>query len=410
VFCSFIPSNERLDCVSDSHEDTSTSACRRKGFRPLVDRISKDKPVHPKPAGCRQICVMTVIVCDVKRKMPSQIKRSCIFYDSTARNTLVLAAFIRCPFSLSIYPPVAEREKEDREAPIKVFTMCACRIALELLSLFVFLVFSLVVVNGNTTGLSAEDYLSLANDALSSTSSERAIDLYLKGLSALKQNESLLTALSLETNLASAYSSIGDNTRAINHYQRAISSYEEQIGLVDKQKAEDAKSIVSQSSFFLGMVLQDEGEATKAVDAYSYAAVLDPQSWAALANLGSVLHDQLGNHDGALEAYNNAYGILTESENPTDAPEEPRYILSQLQYRIGLCLTHNPERKCAVVTEPAKEVSCKEMATHAFSLAVRYDPTNESANHMLAAITADATMQRASNTYVKNLFDDYAQK
>jgi predicted TPR repeat methyltransferase len=29
---------------------------------------------------------------------------------------------------------------------------------------------------------------------------------------------------------------------------------------------------------------------------------------------------------------------------------------------------------------------------------------------MLATITADASMQRASNKYVKNLFDDYAQK
>jgi predicted TPR repeat methyltransferase len=50
------------------------------------------------------------------------------------------------------------------------------------------------------------------------------------------------------------------------------------------------------------------------------------------------------------------------------------------------------------------------MATHAFSLAVQYDPENESAKHMLASITADATMTRASNDYVKNLFDEYAQK
>lgn len=265
--------------------------------------------------------------------------------------------------------------------------------------------------DSDDTGFSAEDYLSLANNALSLDANEKAIDLYLKGISALHEDESLLTILSLETNLASAYSSIGDNEKSITHYQQAIASYSQQIeDIVDKQMLQDAKEILSQSSFFLGMVLQDEGEPRKAVDAYGYAVVLDPKAWAALANLGSVLHDQLGSHDEALEAYNKAYEILTELEDPTDAPEEPRFILSQLQYRIGLCLTHDPDRKCALAADPETAVSCKEMATHAFSLAVQYDETNESAKHMLATITADATMKRASNTYVKNLFDDYAKK
>jgi len=122
-----------------------------------------------------------------------------------------------------------------------------------------------------------------------------------------------------------------------------------------------------------------------------------------------VLHDNFKNHEEALEAYNKAFEILTENENPTDVPSQPRFILSQLQYRIGLCLSNDPERKCAITDEPQNIVSCKEMATHAFSLAVQYDPDNESAKHMLASITADATMKRASNVYVKNLFDDYAQ-
>jgi tetratricopeptide (TPR) repeat protein len=278
------------------------------------------------------------------------------------------------------------------------------------------MVFALVVlvvgrVHADAGGLSAENYLSLANDALLAEAHEKAIELYLKGINALTEDESLLTILSLETNLASALSSIGENEKAVVHYQKAISSYKEQIDeIVDKQMIEEAKGIASQSSFFLGMVLQDEGEPRKAVDAYGYAVILDPKCWAALANLGSVLHDQLGNHDEALEAYNKAYEILTEVEDPTDAPEEPRFILSQLQYRIGLCLTHDPGRKCALATDPTKAVSCKEMATHAFSLAVQYDPSNESAKHMLATITADATMKRASNTYVKSLFDDYAEK
>ena len=125
---------------------------------------------------------------------------------------------------------------------------------------------------------------------------------------------------------------------------------------------------------------------------------------------GSVFQDNFNNYDEALQAYNKAFDILTESDKPTDPPAEPRFILSQLQYRIGLCLKANLDRNCATITEPHKPVSCREMATHAFSLAVQYDSENLAAKHMLASITADATMKRASNSYVKNLFDDYAQK
>jgi len=49
------------------------------------------------------------------------------------------------------------------------------------------------------------------------------------------------------------------------------------------------------------------------------------------------------------------------------------------------------------------------MAAHAFSKAVEFDSNNLQAKHMLASITADATMKRADNSYVKDLFDQYAQ-
>lgn len=117
----------------------------------------------------------------------------------------------------------------------------------------------------------------------------------------------------------------------------------------------------------------------------------------------------MNNFDEALQAYNKAYEILTEHDNPTDPPAEPRFILSQLQYRMGLCLKQEMDtRRCATTTDPQTSVSCREMATHAFSMAVQYDADNLSAKHMLASITADATMKRASNSYVKTLFDEYA--
>lgn len=284
------------------------------------------------------------------------------------------------------------------------------------LSLVVLLALASVVASSSDGVLSPDDYLSLGDSALAAEANTRAIELYELGIAALGQNDlpsSFIALLSLETNLATAYSAIGKTQEAIEHYRKAIVAYSKETeNIEDTPVARDATDIVSQASFFLGMVFQDDTRhAQRAVEAYSYAVVLDPLLWAAWANLGSVLHDQLRNYDDALEAYNKAYLILTESDHPTDPPAEPRFILSQLQYRIGLCLNHDPNRKCAINDDPEQAVvSCREMATHAFSLAVKYDSDNESAKHMLATVTADATMKRASNVYVKSLFDDYAQK
>lgn len=256
-----------------------------------------------------------------------------------------------------------------------------------------------------------EDYLAEGDDYLSKGSYAEAVNSYKIGIDRLADDESLLTVLSLETNLATALSLMSLNHEAIQYYQKAISTYMAEIDdIADHETAQHAKAIAASAAFYLGMEYQDDGQAENAVEAYGYAIVLDPNHWSALANLGSVLHDNLSNHDEALNAYNKAYEILTSKDKvPSDPPTDPRMILSQLQYRIGLCLNHNPNRKCALSDDPDKEVSCQEMAAHAFSLAVEYDHENESAKHMLATVTADATLKRASNTYVKTLFDDYAQ-
>jgi tetratricopeptide (TPR) repeat protein len=138
---------------------------------------------------------------------------------------------------------------------------------------------------------SAEDYLYLGSTALSEDDNAKAIDLYEKGIAALKDDgsESIITIMSLQTNLATAYSAIGGDVREkiIEHYEKAISAYDQIDPIVDKEIIEDAKSIASQSYFFYGMVLQDmEGTQQKSLEMYAYAVVLDPNLWAAWGNLG----------------------------------------------------------------------------------------------------------------------------
>lgn len=260
---------------------------------------------------------------------------------------------------------------------------------------------------------SPEEYLSRGDQALSNDEIEVAIGIYQDGLKVLDEDESsLVTAVSLYTNLGTALSTVGKHEEAIEIYKKGLLTFDSQIDdIVEKQVVLDAKAVSAQASFFLAMEYQEINEIGKAADAYAFANTLDPNHWASLANLGAVLYDDLKEDSESLVAYNKALEILTSGDvEPTDPPEDPEYVLSELHWRIGLCLTRNPNRKCAKAEDPQQEVSCGEMAKHSFSMALKFNPSNEFAKHMLATLTADATMTRASNVYVKSLFDDYAGK
>ncbi len=132
---------------------------------------------------------------------------------------------------------------------------------------------------------SAQDYLGLGNAALMEDANAKAIDLYEKGLALLQNDEStndLVTKVSLETNIATAYSAMeGMQQQVFEHYDAAIQAFQNYKGDADP----DAKSIVSQTAFFYGMELQ-EANPRKATELYGNAVRLDPELWAAWANLG----------------------------------------------------------------------------------------------------------------------------
>jgi tetratricopeptide (TPR) repeat protein len=262
------------------------------------------------------------------------------------------------------------------------------------------------------TDLTAGDYLSLGSSALAADMFDQAIEHYQKGTDILGKADELVTALSLYTNLGTSLSSLGREQEALEAYISGLKLFERQITkLKEDEEIEEAKGIAAQAAFFLAMVYQSLGRTRMAADTYAFANTVDPYHWASMGNLGAILHDELHEHEEALVAYNKAYEILTQTKvEPTDPPENPNFMLAELQYRIGLCINHDANRKCALVDDPSTAVPCRELATNAFATAVKYDPDHDSAKHMLATITADATMKRASNTYVKSLFDNYAKK
>ncbi len=260
---------------------------------------------------------------------------------------------------------------------------------------------------------SIEDLLEMGDNKLASDDALGAIKFYKKGIDKINENEdSLITIVSLYTNIATAYSSTGQEREAMKNYRHAILSYSNKVDdTTEESFKKDVSDLAAQASFFLGMTFQELNMFEKAADAYAYANTLDDYHWASLANLGSVLQDHLRQPAEALSVYNKAYDILTQKDvEPTDPPEHLKLVLSQLQYRIGLAISYADKQKCAMHDNPSKEVPCAEMAANAFHYAIELDPSNENAKHMLASVTADATMRRASNTYVTQLFEDYAGK
>ena len=179
-----------------------------------------------------------------------------------------------------------------------------------------------VIATSTTTATSsgtktAAEYLQLGSTALSEEQHAQAIAWYEQGLSSVVLASShttstpltptsFLVRLSLETNLATAYSVLGDETKAIQHYEEAIAIYTNKHQRIDASQIElieEATAITSQAAFFYGMELQgqiieeDENDsdtntntgsntAQEAIDAYAYAVQLDPNLWAAYANLG----------------------------------------------------------------------------------------------------------------------------
>mmetsp|Transcript_19778 Transcript_19778/g.40166 ORF Transcript_19778/g.40166 Transcript_19778/m.40166 type:complete len:513 (-) Transcript_19778:652-2190(-) len=264
----------------------------------------------------------------------------------------------------------------------------------------------------NNPTLNSTEHLKLGDEAFVRNDVESAIKYYEQGIRALAQDIPLTTALELYTNLGSAKSHSGDDESAIGAYRRAILLHTEAIESIagDDDAKRDATNLAAQAAYYLGMVHQNSGDMEKSADAYSLANTLDPLHWASVANLGAVLHDNMNQFADALAAYNKAYEILTQKDvQATDPPEDLNVVLSQIQYRTGLAIHMGMEgRRCALHTDPAKSVPCEEMAAHSFSLSVQYDGSNEKAKHMLAAITADGTMSRATNEYVTQLFEDYA--
>jgi tetratricopeptide (TPR) repeat protein len=275
------------------------------------------------------------------------------------------------------------------------------------------LVSSIYRVFGNVNeNASIEDLLEMGDINVGKDDPQSAIEYYEKGIEKMNENDSLLTALSLYTNLGKTYVSVENKPKAVIMYRKAIMLHSKNIDkIVAKSFKKEATDLAAQASFFLGTVLEGFEMFDEASDAYFYANSLDKNHWASLANRGSILLNHLKKTAEALGAYYNAFDILAHKDGKaTDAPENLEEVLSQLQYKIGSAIIFSGTKTCTTLKDATKEIPCSDIAADAFNYAIELDPNNEQAKHMVASVTGDETMERASITYVTKLFEEYAGK
>lgn len=181
--------------------------------------------------------------------------------------------------------------------------------------------------------------------------------------------ESVTRALDLDPHYADACNNLGNIYRETNQYDAALRAYERAVEIAPRHA--DAWNNI-------GVMRSGRGEYAEALQAYARAVEMDPAHVAAWQNRGN-LAARVDEFDASIASYRRAIEL------------RPGYSvaysgLSRALYRAGKI-----DEAIAVYNE---------------WLAV--DSNNAVARHMLAACTGAAAPERASDNYVRGIFDAFA--
>lgn len=200
------------------------------------------------------------------------------------------------------------------------------------------------------------------------------------------------------------YYNLGLALKAQGNFDAAAESY---------RKALSIRPDYAEAHYNLGNVLQEQGRLDMAAACYRKATACKPDYAKAYCNLGNVLQEQ-GKPDEATASYRNAISY------------QPDY--AEAYYNLGIMLKEQGKVDAAVASyrkaimhEPdwadahcnlgnALQLQGKlDEATACYRRALELDPANESAEHLIASLTAGTT-ERAPSQYIEKLFDGYADK
>ena len=162
----------------------------------------------------------------------------------------------------------------------------------------------------------------------------------------------------------------------------------------------------------LGNVYREAGQPEKARKAYERAIELNPSHVPALSNLGLVLRS-LGHWEEAIATLERARGLAPQDPNVllnlgNVYRQRKRFRDAVVAFREAIASSpYDPEAyRCLAFTLYAMGERTEAVTLLRQWLAV--DPENPTARHLLAAYTEEDLPERASDPYVRQIFDFFA--
>jgi predicted TPR repeat methyltransferase len=181
--------------------------------------------------------------------------------------------------------------------------------------------------------------------------------------------KSIKAAIALAPNYADAHNNLGNVLKEANQLELALRAYRSVVA-IDPNHADAWNN--------LGVLLRGQGQYDEADKAYATALALNPTLAIAWHNRGNLLA-RINRLDEAVAAYSRVLVLQPRNTAAFDA-------LGKTLYR-------------------ARKV---EQAIQVYQQWLQADPDSSVARHMLAACTGEAIPARASDGYVRDVFDGFA--
>ncbi|MFZ1416338.1 MAG: tetratricopeptide repeat protein [Defluviicoccus sp.] len=162
----------------------------------------------------------------------------------------------------------------------------------------------------------------------------------------------------------------------------------------------------------LGNVYKERGEHAKARDCYLKAIELNPRHVSAYNNLGVALRG-LGEADAAVETLLKALELRPEDpsilQNLGNAYRtQKNYVAAIDAYRRAIAVHPYDRNAYKYLITTLYYLDQRDEAIKVLKQWMAFDPDNPSAHHLLAAYSGNNIPERATDLYVRELFDDFA--
>ena len=181
--------------------------------------------------------------------------------------------------------------------------------------------------------------------------------------------EQIERSLALSPDNAAAINNLGNIYRETGHLEDAEAAYRKVLEFAPQH----ADTLVN-----LGIILRERHQYQEAQNVIQRALEIDPKNAAGYHNLGNVFQS-MGRMDDAIESFKRARELSAKDEKATLA-------MVNVLYAAG-------KKKAAIET---------------LETMLKKYPGNPSAIHLLAAFSGENVPERASDRYVKQLFDSFS--